>query len=768
MEHLVNEGGFSLYVECHPDQTALPEAFGLLVGGQFAQAYQQFRAWLDTHPHDEWAYEGAIASLLQQNLWEDAQNLTLEGLEQIPGSQVLRARATWLVVYQARERDAYPMVKALLEEGYSNRLWLEEVVLPLRNHLVCLYGDKRFPTPKNLSRKAFQRQLNQQIQLLEHWLSRHKVPIPDEPVGTRISLTMIVRNEAKFLADCLQSVEGVVDEIVVVDTGSTDDTVAIAERFGAKVIHSEWQNDFAQARNIALQHATGDWVLVLDADEQLTPEARAKILEGVRHPQFVGYYMEILNYISETHTSDVFSHRLIRLFRRLPYAQWEGAIHEQILNSLQQRGGKSATLYGAQILHYGYQKSVVQERQKVARNLSLLEKALADSPDDPFHWFNLGNTHYSQQNYEQAIYYLHEACERLRGYEDFAPFCWSIYIHSLRELNRTEAALEVAERAEQVCPSPQVYYAKAHVLLKMGRFESVVDTLRKGREDAIRRGWLQPSGVTLNPSTNFVGDTAILTHKWRLMMVEALDQLGRYEEIHALFNEAQGASDEPYARFQYAQWLTLHGAYEEADHWLQFAESQPSLRKEALLLRARIGWEAQDYSRALPAFKALHEMEPTNEDYWQRCYECAQRTQNQAEIAGIFQRMEQAGYALTADMYINWGRALWQLKEYESALQRFATAINKDPHNANAFFNAGDALYQLGAYYEAADAYSAGLERDPMNAQAWFTLGNCYFQVGVYDAARIAFEQALNFDPTHQLAKHNLELTCERIKITAA
>ncbi|MFQ3611513.1 MAG: glycosyltransferase, partial [Fimbriimonadales bacterium] len=431
MEQSVSGSGFALYVECHPDQTALPEAFYQLAGGQFEQAYQQFHAWLETHPHDEWAYEGAIASLLQQNRWDEAQTLTLKGLEQMPGSHVLRARATWLLVYQIREREAYPLVKTLLEEGYQNRLWLEEVVLPLRNHLVCLSGDKRFPTPKNLSRKAFRRQLNEQIQLLEHWLARHRVALPEEPVGTRISLTMIVRNEAEFLAECLQSVEGVVDEIVIVDTGSTDDTVAIAERFGARVIHSPWQNDFAQARNVALQHATGDWVLVLDADERLTPESRAKILDAVRHPQFVGYYMDILNYTSDDKYAGMFQHRLVRLFRRLSWACWEGAIHEQILNSLQARGGRPATLHGAQILHYGYHKQVVQERRKAQRNVALLEKALEENSDDPFHWFNLGNTYYVEGDHEQAVPYLKEACERLGGHEDFAPFCWSLYIESL-------------------------------------------------------------------------------------------------------------------------------------------------------------------------------------------------------------------------------------------------------------------------------------------------------------------------------------------------
>ncbi|MFQ3610142.1 MAG: tetratricopeptide repeat protein, partial [Fimbriimonadales bacterium] len=368
----------------------------------------------------------------------------------------------------------------------------------------------------------------------------------------------------------------------------------------------------------------------------------------------------------------------------------------------------------------------------------------------------------------QAVPYLKEACERLGGHEDFAPFCWSLYIESLNRLNRYTEALTVAQHAASICPAPQVYYAKALAHLAVGDYEQAVRDLQEAREEAIRRGWLNPDGVTLNSSTNFLGDLATLTHKWRLAMVQALEHLGQHDAIHALFNEGQGTPEEPYIRLHYARWLIGQGQLEEADRWLQFVEQAPDLRKEALLVRASLWWELRDYARALAHFKALHELEPTNEEYWQHCYECAERTSNLTEVAEVFERLERAGYALSADMYINWGRALWQMKHYEGAIRRFAQAIEKDPNNANAFFNAGDALYQLGAYLEASDAYSAGLERDPMNAQAWFTLGNCYFRLGVYDAARIAFEQALNFDPTHSAAQHNLELTRERIKITAA
>ncbi len=94
---------------------------------------------------------------------------------------------------------------------------------------------------------------------------------------------MIVKNEERFLEACLRSVEGIVDEINIVDTGSTDRTLEIAEKFGARIQHREWRNDFAWARNEALAMATKRWVLVLDGDEEIAPECRRQLMDLRTH-----------------------------------------------------------------------------------------------------------------------------------------------------------------------------------------------------------------------------------------------------------------------------------------------------------------------------------------------------------------------------------------------------------------------------------------------------------------------------------------------------
>ena len=92
---------------------------------------------------------------------------------------------------------------------------------------------------------------------------------------------MIVKNEERFLRNCLESAKGVVDEIVIVDTGSTDGTLAIAREYGAKIIEHAWNDDFSEARNVSLQHATGTWALWLDADEEIAPDSGAHFREAI-------------------------------------------------------------------------------------------------------------------------------------------------------------------------------------------------------------------------------------------------------------------------------------------------------------------------------------------------------------------------------------------------------------------------------------------------------------------------------------------------------
>lgn len=204
-----------------------------------------------------------------------------------------------------------------------------------------------------------------------------------------LSVCLIVKNEEKFLAQCLKSVREIAQQLIVVDTGSTDRTVEIAKEFGAEIYSHTWNDDFSAARNAALEHATGDWILVLDADEELPVAQHAKLLADMKNITVMAYRLPLVN-SGQEHEGQSF---VPRLFRNAPGAYYYGRIHEQIFPSLLalvKPCGLKTTMGTAEILHHGYNQEMVRDRNKNERNLKLLQKACEENPHDVNLTMNLG------------------------------------------------------------------------------------------------------------------------------------------------------------------------------------------------------------------------------------------------------------------------------------------------------------------------------------------------------------------------------------------
>jgi glycosyltransferase involved in cell wall biosynthesis len=235
-----------------------------------------------------------------------------------------------------------------------------------------------------------------------------------------LSLALIVKNEARCLARCLRSVQGAVDEIVVVDTGSVDDTARIARGFQAKVADFAWVDDFSAARNFALAQTTGDWILVLDADEHASPALAAELRSFIANRPAIGRLKIVSDFRrnSQTMRSQAF---VSRLFPR--GAHFEGRIHEQLVSALTR-----LDLQG-ELWHDGY-----LEPTKSERNMRLLEQELKRSPGDVYLRFQLALEHASLNQTAEALACLRPAYAALRTDEPFAANLVVDYLYALREL----------------------------------------------------------------------------------------------------------------------------------------------------------------------------------------------------------------------------------------------------------------------------------------------------------------------------------------------
>jgi glycosyltransferase involved in cell wall biosynthesis len=235
-----------------------------------------------------------------------------------------------------------------------------------------------------------------------------------KPAAGRISLCMIVRDEEEMLEACLASCREAVSEMIVVDTGSTDRTIEIAESFGARVLRFEWTGSFSEARNVGIDAATGDWILWLDADEQLEPGDAPRLVELTREPWREAHWLVETNYTGQHEGGTASQHLALRLWRNRPSYRFSRPIHEQIRDSmpfdLTERFGQPTL----RIRHYGYLKQRIDDRDKHQRNLELLLGELEANPRVAFTHFNIGTEYVGLGDHESARRHYEESLAQLR------------------------------------------------------------------------------------------------------------------------------------------------------------------------------------------------------------------------------------------------------------------------------------------------------------------------------------------------------------------
>ena len=264
--------------------------------------------------------------------------------------------------------------------------------------------------------------------------------------GLTVSLCMIVKDEEEMLPGCLEAVAGGVDEIIVVDTGSSDRTVEIAESFGAKVIHFPWNGSFADARNVGLDAAAGDWLMYLDADEHLVPGDAAKIRGLLGRTWREGFHLVETNYTGGDESGTSVTHLALRIFRNRPGYRFEGKIHEQKTQNMPTYLPERFEATSIGIRHYGYLKSRISAKEKSRRNIELLELERRESPS-PFNAFNLGSEYLMLGEPAKAAEHFDDAWESLHAGGDWTSAGYAPILASRLALARRESG-RVAEARE--------------------------------------------------------------------------------------------------------------------------------------------------------------------------------------------------------------------------------------------------------------------------------------------------------------------------------
>lgn len=582
----------------------------------------------------------------------------------------------------------------------------------------------------------------------------------------RLSLCLIAKNEARFLRKCLQSVAGIVDEIVVVDTGSTDGTQEIAREFGAILVEQTWNDDFAEARNVSLRHATGDWVLWLDADEEVTPESKDEFRQAIEQaaPKVGAFLVQIHNWMSTLNREDGgerIIHHAARLFRLTPKVKFVGRIHEQNLPSLLGAGYEAVSAPQLVLDHYGYVSEIRDEKNKNERTIRLLTREVAECPVPEmrgFQCFNLGMAYSVEGDNENAAKFFAMAAETPDAGQQHTDLLFALYAMVQKDRGLPEEGLRVCRQADALgVVQPGLEFARGQCLRSLSRLPEAIGAFRAALE----------LGGDLERTQKNVGDVGLGRFKARFALALTLSDSGAFEEAlaecDATLAECEAMSPAHALRADLLIRLKrLPEAQTALRRALQFQPENPA----ALSALGAVLLAEGDAEAALPYLEQTAAAFPEEPDVLLRCAHAYETLERLPDAESVYRKLRELS-PNSSEILVNLGRILTRQGRNGDALNCFADAIERDPRDSNAFFNAGDLLYQMGQHDQAAELYRAGLNIRPDYGAGHFTLGNACFQVGNYEAAAAAYRESLALEPGYDRARLNLALTEERALIAA-
>lgn len=295
---------------------------------------------------------------------------------------------------------------------------------------------------------------------------------------------MIVKNEEDNLERCLKSAEGIADEIIIVDTGSTDSTVELAKKYTSDIYFFQWINDFSAARNFSISKANGDWILILDGDDEISSKHKDDIRELTKNTSIDVYSFNTLNFTNENDTQNLIYNINPRLFQNKPGYKYEGAVHNQLLSVIKRVNPNFAMkVVPIDIYHYGYLQTNVDKKHKRERNMSILLSQLEKNPEDTFALFNMGNEYYALNNSKEAFNYYLKAHKTTEPRMGFYPKLVIRMLLCCEELKLYDDIYKYAATALEYYPEfTDLYYIRGFINHFLGRPTAAVSDLEKAFE----------------------------------------------------------------------------------------------------------------------------------------------------------------------------------------------------------------------------------------------------------------------------------------------
>lgn len=283
-----------------------------------------------------------------------------------------------------------------------------------------------------------------------------------------ISVCIIAKNEEKYIEECLKKLQPYGFEIVVTDTGSTDRTKEIAEKYADKVLDFEWIDDFSAARNFCAEHASNNWILSLDCDEYVTSiDVRVLRILMQKKPRYAGV-IHLKNLTLTANGEYTYNVDDVTRFYNKNYYTYLSAIHEQITvkDETKREELLNCFLMPMEVVHHGYALTPEEMRMKQERNLTMLRKQVELGTTDPYIYFQIGQSEFILKNMDSAIAHYEKGLS-------MNPPTDKLYVQMLimslakayDYVGRTQEGIDLMEKYAQECKTAKYTYTHASLLL---------------------------------------------------------------------------------------------------------------------------------------------------------------------------------------------------------------------------------------------------------------------------------------------------------------
>jgi O-antigen biosynthesis protein len=529
--------------------------------------------------------------------------------------------------------------------------------------------------------------------------------IRHEPI---LTLCMIVRNNESTIGPCLESIRPWVDEMIVVDTGSIDQTPSIATALGAKVFHYPWPDSFSEARNESIRHASGDWIFWMDSDDVIDRNCGQK-LRSLLNPissSTLGYVMQVrCPGPGEFGHMDLTIVDHVKLFRNRPELRFEGRIHEQILPAIRRVGGEIewTDLF---VTHSGYDHTPNGQKRKIERDLKLLHLELSEQSEHPFTLFNLGMTYSNIGEHTKAIEFLRRSIAVSVTADSHVRKAYSLLVYSLSH------AGQVTE-AKSTCDIGLSYFADDVEL----RFRSGILHHDLGQyERAVK---IYTNLLNDKPKRYFASsDPGMTGFKARHNLAIAYTDMGNLKEAEIQWRAIiQEVPTYPAGWRGLGDCLLVTRRLNDAQLLLNQLGTMDGLAVEAYLLKSRISYLQGNLKEAIAILSAAHQQDATDihilRSLCQWLFEAREYQQagKLLEILGVLAPSDGA-------VFHNQGLASMQLGNFDIAVKQFQKSLQIRPNSPMTLRHLAYSFESLNRMHEAKSTWESILESIPGDSEA--------------------------------------------------